>query len=429
MEENFSGAGNLTVSDVFGTDAENLNASGEVSLPPGLYYIPGAEGYFYAGGRRKQCKAMGLKPKDCTKALRDAKWKKGQELPAELAQKIKDKGGDPTKKAEYADKKTKNRIVSRILTGGVSGIFESKDQRKKTTGQMVKDTKEAYKVVSNAIKRSVFGVPILAYMALLRINLFGQAAQMYPGLLTEQQAREKGYNIANWKKAVKLIEKVQKGLAKFGSDAPGDVKLFKDAVRMGHDKPPFRSRKKAAKDKAKAEAMAANAKKTAASAAKATPSKPKLTQAQLAAIVAKNNNFSSADNVWSNVEGVWEAAAIAVGSAVIGIVADLVKKSGVKSNPYDPGKEPAGFIPDDGGVEALATPEQQNQAIRDEIMNNPNYSPEQKQQMLANVDGAVDELNAAVESGEDDTMTYVLIGGAGLVAIGLLVWIFKPKTA
>lgn len=390
MENNFSAKGKIRLTDVLGVNAEDYSAEGSELLMPGNYFIPGGEGFFYAGGRRKECKAKGLKGKAFRSCLKDLR--------------ARDKNSAKAKQ----NKKSNQNIIARVLTGGVSAIFEGKKGRKATNEKIKKDTKETAKVVANAIKRSVFGVPILSYMALLRINLFGQAAQMYPGLLTEQQAREKGYNIDNWKKAVKLVANVKKGLAKFGSDKPGDVKLFEDAVRLGHDKPPFRSKKKAKKDKEKAAAMAAR---------------------------AKAQNKKSADGEYSNVEGIWEAAAIAAGSAVIGIVADLVKKSGVKSNPYDAGKEPAGFIPDNGGVgDELVSPDVQKKAIKDEIINNPDYTPEQKQTLLAEVDGAVDYLNSSsaksdAEGSEDDLILYGGIALGGIALIVLMAWMFKSKSA
>lgn len=116
MDNNFSGPGKLRITDVFGTDAENLNAVGiaddTIKLPYNYYLSQGTfqvgdeqyddagiydeQATFYnAGGRRKKCKELGLKPKDCTKELRKSGWKKGQEVPLKIAIKAEKAGGKP----------------------------------------------------------------------------------------------------------------------------------------------------------------------------------------------------------------------------------------------------------------------------------------------------------------------------------------------
>lgn len=93
----------------FGTDAENISVMGiddDVIRLPYNYYLSqgvfqdGSETYLNAGGRRKQCKELGLKGKafrDCTKDLRKGKWKKGQEVPLKVALKAEKAGGKPAK--------------------------------------------------------------------------------------------------------------------------------------------------------------------------------------------------------------------------------------------------------------------------------------------------------------------------------------------
>lgn len=403
MENNFSGKGKIRLTDVLGVNAEDYNAEGSELLVPGSYFIPGAEGFFYAGGRRKECKAKGLKGKafrKCTKELR------------ERDRKDKDK------------QKTNKRIAARILTGGLSGIFESKEQRKKTTGQMVKDTKRVGGDVWKGIKHSIFGVPLLAYIGAVRINAFSQAYHLYPGTLTLEKAREAGFDVKNWEKSKKLVDKVEKMLKDLGAATEKDIKTFRGAVSGGFKRPPFKSKKKKAENKAKQQAGIDKYKKEQEAQKKAAEQKK-----QALASAPKPKSFDADDDEWSNAEG-WSAAGIiTAASALIGTVASFIAKSGTKSNPYADGKTPPDFVPDEDDTKPeLASKADQTQAIREQIANDPNIPEDQKQEMLANVGAAVNELNdEASGMTDDDTLTYVVVGAAGLAAIGLLVWIFKPK--
>lgn len=308
-----------------------------------------------------------------------------------------------------AKQKNRRRVLARILTGGLSVVAESKAQRKETNAQIKSDTKKAAKVASNVFRKSIFGVPLLAYIGLLRVNMAKQAARLYPGLLTEKEAREKGYDIANWKKTVQLIAKVKKALEKLGGAREKDKKLFRDALRLGHDKPPFRSKKRAkvekAADKKRADLAKANDK-------------------NFVSIVGENEE-------WFNYEGIWEAAAVAAGSAVLGIIANLISKSGVKKNPYADGKVHPGLEGEDEDVPE-ASPDQQKEAMAALIEQNPDYTPEEKKAMLADLDGAVDYLNSPsakkdITGGTDDLLLY---GGIaiGVIAISTLLYFsFKPK--
>lgn len=388
-------------------------------------------GYMNAGGRRKKCRAKGLKGKalnQCAKELRMAekKTKEGQDK-----------------------RKTNRRIVARILTGGLSGLGESKEQRKKTTQKMLKDTKNAGEGVWKGIKRSIFGVPFLAYIGAVRANVFGQAPALYPALLTEREAREKGFSIPNWKKSKKLLARAEKDMRKMAAATDKDIKMFHDAIKKGWNKPPFRSKKKAHTDNIKRAEAAAKGKKELAAedAAKAKTNSPEQSSDKKKALLASfkekhqagANNFSNFDYYdpeWFNDGGVISIPAIIVAAgSIIGVVADMIKKEGVSKNPYEPGKTPPGFdaYGDDEPASMPATEKQQSEMIASMIETDPNFTEQEKKEMLAQVPAAVGYMNkTAKEETGIQTDDILLYGGIAVGAIAVL-WIgskllTKPTT-
>lgn len=324
------------------------------------------------------------------------------------------KGG--AKKPKKKKKKGKFwQILAAVATGGVS-LVATKDGRKHLA--------KAGKAVAWVVKQSVFRVPLMSFVGLLRINFLGMAARMWAGAISKQEAEKKGLDMKNWERAQKVVKKVEKALRKMGFGDKDISKLFYPAIIKGHDKPPFRSRKKAKADKDKAKKMA-----DAAAAKKAGKVKS----------FDGEDEYLFFDGDWFSVEGIWEAAAIAAGSAVIGIVADALKKGGVKSNPYADGKTPTGFEDSGKMLDEFkgATPEQQAAATKEMINNDTNLTPEQKQEMLAEVDDNTRYLNEKAKNpnslleGEDETQKYLMYGGIAVVGMALLfamIKILSPKS-
>jgi hypothetical protein len=340
----------------------------------------------------------------------------------EDAEIVEDEDGDDSEDG-FLDAKGKKKkkkkgkfwqILAAVATGGVS-LTATKDGRKALG--------KAGKAVAWVVKQSVFRVPLMSFIGLLRINFLGMAARMWAGAISKQEAEKKGLDMKNWERAQKAVKKVEKALRKMGFGDKDIKTLFYPAIIKGHDKPPFRSRKKAKADKDKAKKMA-----DAAAAKKA----------------GKVKSFDGEDEYllfegeWFSVEGIWEAAAIAAGSAVIGIVADLLKKSKVNKNPYADGQPHDGVPQEDMLADySGASPEQQAAATKEIIKNDTNLTPEQKQEMLAEVDENTKYLNEKAKNpsslleGEDETQKYLIYGGIAIVGMALfyaMIKILSPKS-
>lgn len=335
-------------------------------------------------------------------------------LNASGKEKRKKKREERKAKRKKMSKKEKRRAFwhtfGAIATGGAS-LLASKKGREQL--------KKVGKAVVWVVKQSVFRVPLMSFVGLLRINFLGMANRMWAGAISKEEAEKKGLDMKNWERAQKAVKKVEKALRKMGFGDKDIKDLFYPAIIKGHDKPPFRSRKKAKADKDKAKEMAdkAKAKK----------------EGKIASFDGENDYFQveGDDDAWYSVEGLWEAAAIAAGSAVLGIVADVIKKAGVNKNPYADGKAHDG-VPDEDMLKDWkgASAEQQAEATKQLINNNPDLTPEQKQEMLAEVDESIKDLDDAKNNpndffGDADTQTYLIYGGVGLVITSLLFGLYK----
>jgi LPXTG-motif cell wall-anchored protein len=110
-----------TIQPQLGTEDWSLDFYNDTQAIINPYNADGSDNFSNAGGRRKMCKELGLSPSGgCTKALKDAGWKKGS---ASSAMAI---------------------LASAGLTGGVEGVLSSTPEVSASTSTgMSKGTKTA----------------------------------------------------------------------------------------------------------------------------------------------------------------------------------------------------------------------------------------------------------------------------------------------
>lgn len=163
------------------------------------------EGFYYiGGGRRKECKAKGLKGKafrDCVKGLRK-----------------EEKGLSRSEKKEK--KKERKKVYEKAL-------LEGKVEKGKNIRKLQKFNPSAI---------ALRGTIITA----LRFNIFGVATRLYPALLTEEEAKKKNFDVENLPKAKEALNKVYAFYVKIGGDPK---KVLEKVIIKAHDKPIFNTKK------------------------------------------------------------------------------------------------------------------------------------------------------------------------------------------
>ena len=158
----------------------------------------------FGKGRRKACKAKGLKGKafrDCVKELTK-----------------EDKG------LSKSERKEKKKLRKEEFN---KAIIEGKVEKGKNIRKLQK-----FNPAAVALRGT--------FITALRFNIFGVATRLYPALLTVEEAKAKNFDIENLPKAKKALEKVYALYIKIGGDPN---KMLKNVIVKAHDKPIFNTKK------------------------------------------------------------------------------------------------------------------------------------------------------------------------------------------
>ena len=155
-------------------------------------------------GRRKECKAKGLKGKsfrDCLKELR----KEDKGLSKEEKNKKKKERKEHFEKALIEGKVEKGKLLRKLQKFNPAAIV-------------------------------LRGTVLTA----LRFNIFGVATRLYPAFLTEEEAKAKNFDIENLPKAKLALQKVYAFYMRIGGNPN---KMLKNVIVKAHDKPVLNTKK------------------------------------------------------------------------------------------------------------------------------------------------------------------------------------------
>lgn len=210
-------------------------------------------------GRRKECKAKGLKGKafrDCVRALR-----------------VEDKGLSKQEKKEKKQERKK---------GFQKAIVEGKVEKGKSLRKIQK-----FNPAALALRGTV--------LSALRFNIFGNSTRLYPALLTEQEAKDKNFDIDNLPKAKEALQKVYAFYIRIG----GNPEKIKNVITKAHDKPVFNTKKAKARKAAE-----------------------------------QKKGFDGSSETYSNLA---EESIIAISTASAGVLTSIIAAVGARKNPYKKG--------------------------------------------------------------------------------------------
>ncbi len=215
------------------------------------------------GGRRKECKARGLKGKafrDCVKEL-----------------KVEDKG---LSREEKKAKKKERKI------GFQKALVEGKVEKGKVLRKIQK-----FNPAALALRGTV--------LSALRFNIFGNSTRLYPALITEQEAKDKNFDLENLPKAREAMQRVKAFFIRVG----GNPVRIENVVRKAHDKPILNTKKAKARKAAE-----------------------------------KKQGIDGSGETYSNLA---EESIIAISTASAGVLTSIIAMVGAKKNPYKAGSPQA----------------------------------------------------------------------------------------
>jgi len=246
------------------------------------------------GGRRKLCKAKGLKGKEFRECLKETK--------------VEDKGKSRSDKKELA--KTRNDEFRKAL-------LEGKVEKGKSGRKLQKFNPAAVGL------RGLF-------LTALRFNIFGISSRLYPALLSESEAKEKNFDVSNLPNARKALDKVKAFYIRVG----GDPNRLDKPIKGAHNKPVLNTKK-----------------------AKARKEKEKVTSID-GEYNFDGEYYGIGDEEYSNMDAVITASIITASTGVALKITDIIVKSGAKKNPYDPNSPKGKSFDTDGTDAPQPTPEE-----------------------------------------------------------------------
>lgn len=283
------------------------------------------------GGRRKECKAKGLKGKefrDCVKGLRK-----------------EDKGLSRTERKEKK-KERKEEFRKAIVEGKVE---KGKGLRKI----------QKFNPAAAALRGTI--------LTALRFNIFGNSTRLYPALLTEQEAKDKNFDLENLPKAKEALQKVYAFYMRIG----GNPEKLKSVIIKAHDKPVLNTKKSRVRKEAE-----------------------------------QKKGFDGSEETYSNLA---EESIVAISTASAGLLASIIAAVGAKKNPYKKGSRQAeNFEKQD--IQAPPVPEGYQRVVKEAEKG----ASEDKEKGLG-----LDDSDSSIEENKILGMPPMLaIGVFALVAIG-----------
>lgn len=168
-------------------------------------------------------------------------------------------------------------------------------------------------------------VPRAAGLALVRANFVGLARKLYPALLTDTELKNGHFDLEN---ARKVKAAWNKEIKEAWNNLGGDMSSLETAVRKGHDRPIFKTKKMKQMKRREETGHGVDGN----------------FQVWVNDFDLSNElqNSNLGDN-WdeSNAEGWWEAAVAAGGGIVVATINGAAKKGGAQNNPYVEGSAEA----------------------------------------------------------------------------------------
>lgn len=184
-------------------------------------------------------------------------------------------------------------------------------------------------------------IPRGAALAMIRLNFLGFARKMYPAFLSEQELKDKNFDLENAARVKTLFDtKITQAWNELG----GDASSLKKAIITGHDKPIFKTKKVKASQRAESSFYGYNECDNLPN----TPFNEFLNNFDFSTIKFIKPVDKSGEVYSGACEATCISALIAAGGGVLtASINAIAKKGGAKDNPYQSGTQESNSVNND----------------------------------------------------------------------------------
>ena len=219
---------------------------------------------------------------------------------------------------------TLNEEYSNFRILGIGKLSSKQKARREAFKRKRKEAKEERKKMSfgnrfiNIFQKynPAVAVPRSSALVGLRVNIFGIATKLYPALLTQEELVKRKFDLENAKKAKIAYDKVNKFWLSMG----GSSVTLNDAIKQAYHRPIFKT-KASQKRKAHEKSVSFDA-----------ISEDEILDT-FSSIINGDEQYSNFDPYSDLAIGMY----ISLGLSLLGMVSNMITKSGAKKNPYAEG--------------------------------------------------------------------------------------------